>query len=60
MTCNVCADCVVAGELVTFELPGGVRIQVCDTCAPTCPGRAVASMEFAEEEEEVRDGIVAA
>lgn len=41
MTCSICGECLLIGELVTFQLPGGARIQVCDTCAPRINGDVV-------------------
>lgn len=41
MNCSMCGECVLTGELVLFQVPSGGVIQVCDTCAATCPGEAV-------------------
>lgn len=41
MNCSFCGECLLTGEPAAMQLPSGGVIQVCDTCAATCPGAAV-------------------
>jgi len=40
--CDLCGEPLFEGELVRMELPSGSTVDICDTCAPRCPGKVAA------------------